>query len=165
MPLSSYARGGTLMPKPTLFVVTDELQQVLAELPQVGPRSRLEPLRTFILRWRRDGRSYRNIRDILASKCKVTASHEAVRKFVKLHAKPRKPLTESENDPQTPVTQPPSPPPQAPSNDNLSMNAVRNRPSLQSFRNKPALEPKPAVLVEFHYDEDKPLTIDRNIKD
>jgi hypothetical protein len=165
MPLSSYPRGGTLMPKPTLFVVTDELQQVLAELPQVGPRSRLEPLRTFILRWRRDGRSYRDIRDILASKCKVTASHEAVRKFVKLHAKPRKPQTESETEPLSPATQPQSPLPPAPSNANLPTDAARNLPTLQSFRNKPALEPKPAVLVEFHYDEDKPLTIDRTIKD
>jgi len=153
------------MPKPTLFVVTDELQQALAELPQVGPRSRLEPLRAFILRWRRDGRSYRNIRDILASKCKVTASHEAVRKFVKLHARPRIALTESETDPQTPMTQPPSPPLQSPPNDNSSIDAFQNLPTLQSFRKKPALEPKPAVLVEFHYDEDKPLTIDRTIKD
>ena len=153
------------MPKPTLFVVTDELQQALAKLPLVGPRSRLEPLRMFILRWRRDGRSYRNIRDILASECKVTASHEAVRKFVKLHAKPRKPQTESGPEPLSQVTQSLSPGQQAPSDAILSKEATQSRPSLQSFRNKPALEPKPAVLEEFHYDEDKPLTIDRTIKD
>jgi hypothetical protein len=84
------------MSKQTLFVVTDELQQVLDNLPAVAPRSRLDPLRPFILRWRRDGRSYRDIRAILKNQCGVTVCVETIHKFVKSRSKPRKPQPEPE---------------------------------------------------------------------
>jgi hypothetical protein len=152
------------MPKQTLFVLTAELQQVLDNLPSLEPRSRLDPLRPFILRWRREGRSYRKIQQILEDKCNVQVHNETLRRFVKRRAKPRKPQPEVEL-PQAPVPQAHLPAAPSASNANLTQGADQNRPTLQSFRNKPALEPKPTVLVEFHYDEDKPLTIDRTIKD
>ena len=44
---------------------SDELLQLLENLPPDEPRSKLEPFRAYILRWRRQGRSYRRIQEIL----------------------------------------------------------------------------------------------------
>ena len=84
------------MPKQTLFFVTPELQRVLDNLPADEPRSRLEPFRAFILRWRREGRTYRKIQEILAVECKVRVHHETLRRFIKRRSKPRKPQPEPE---------------------------------------------------------------------
>ena len=78
------------MPNSGVFFVTDELQKVLDNLPADEPRSRLEPFRVFILRWRREGRSYERIRRILRDECKLRVSAEAVRKFVQRRSRPRK---------------------------------------------------------------------------
>ena len=88
--------GGTLMPKSGVFVVTDELRRVLDSLPADEPRSRLEPFRAFILRWRREGRSFSRIQQILADECHVKVSGEAVRKFVQSRSRPRKRKPEAE---------------------------------------------------------------------
>ena len=90
MSLTSDASECQLMLKQQVFFVTDELQKLLDNLPADEPRSRLEPFRTFILRWRREGRSYRRIQQILAVQCKVQVSSEAVRKFVRSRSRPRK---------------------------------------------------------------------------
>jgi hypothetical protein len=159
------------MPKAPVFVVTPELREVLDNLPEDLPRSRLDPLRPFILRWRREGRSYRKIQQILANDCKVQVHNETLRRFVKRRAKPRKPQPETETDqlsvmPASQI-QPSSIPDQAPRSFlKLSPEeAARRRDLLQSLRNKPALAPTPPVLEEFRYDPDQPLTIDRTIKD
>jgi hypothetical protein len=47
MPLWSYLHEGQLMPKPEIFFVTPELQQVLDALPPGTPRSKLGPLQPF----------------------------------------------------------------------------------------------------------------------
>ena len=89
------------MPKPTLLVVTDELQLALDNLPPNETRvSCLEPLRTNILRWRREGRSYRKIQQILASECRVSITYESLRQFVKRRSKPRKPKLENDIEPE-----------------------------------------------------------------
>ncbi len=158
------------MPKQTLFVVTDELQRVLDNLPPNEPRSRLEPFRAFILRWRREGRSYERIRKILREQCHVEVAHDTLFQFVKRRSRPRKPQAEPEAG--LPVSQAaqdrPAPAPEQIPRQHTQLSpegAATRRGLLQSFRNKPALPPRPAVLEEFHYDEDKPLTIDRTIKD
>jgi len=157
------------MPKQTLFFVTPELQRVLDNLPEDEPRSRLEPFRAFILRWRREGRTYRKIQEILAAECKVRVHHETLRRFVKRRAKPRKPKPELETEQALMVTTQPQPAePEITPRTYIKPSSEQpphQRPSLHSFRNKPAIASKPAVLQEFHYDEDKPLTIDRTVKD
>lgn len=90
MPSPSYAHEGQLMPKSGFVVVTDELRNVLDNLPADEPRSRLDPFRTFILRWRREGRSYRSIQRILAVECQVKVTYETLRRFVQRRTKPRK---------------------------------------------------------------------------
>ena len=101
MSLTSYPAECPLMLKQKVFFVTDELQKLLDNLPADEPRSRLEPFRTFILRWRREGRSYPRIQQILAVQCKVQVSSEAVRKFVRSRSRPRKLQPEPEIEQQT----------------------------------------------------------------
>ena len=78
------------MPKLETFSVTPELQQVLDNLPADQPRSKLEPFRPFILRWRREGRSYERIRRILREDCHVYVSVSTLFKFVQRRSRPRK---------------------------------------------------------------------------
>ena len=80
------------MPKPEIFFVTPELQQALDSLPPGTPRSKLDPLRPFILRWRRERRGYREIQQILRNECRVKASLSTLFHFVKSRSKPRKPI-------------------------------------------------------------------------
>jgi len=68
-----------------------ELQRIYDSLPEDEPKSRLEPYRELILRWRRQGRSHKRIAGFLRDQCKIRVSGEAVRKFVKLRSRPRKP--------------------------------------------------------------------------
>jgi hypothetical protein len=96
------------MPKSEVFFITPELQQVLDHLPAKRPRSILDPFRPFILRWRRDGRTYRDIQQILAVECKVQVTYQMLFKFVKLRSRPRKPQPDIEFEPATqPVVQMP----------------------------------------------------------
>ena len=139
-----------------------ELQLIFDSTPEDGPRSKLDPYRELILRWRRQGKTYRRICALLAERCNVTMNSGSLFRYIKRRSRPRKALPEIDVDSQL------NSEPQAcaigAAQPEVS-SAVPNRPSLQSFRNKPALAPKPTVLEEFHYDEDKPLTIDRTIKD
>ena len=73
-----------------------ELQQRLNEIPEDSPRSRLEPFSQFILRWRRQGRSYERIRQILRDECRVNVAHATLFKFVQRRSRPRKVQTEPE---------------------------------------------------------------------
>jgi len=55
---------------------SEELFKLLENLPPDEPRSKLEPFRAVILRWRRQGRSYRRIQEILLEQCKVEVAYE-----------------------------------------------------------------------------------------
>jgi hypothetical protein len=82
--------------------ITPQEFQALADLPLDESRcSRLEPYKELILRWRRQGRSHRRIARLLLDKCKVRVSGEAVRKFVKLRSRPRKPQSDIDLEPMT----------------------------------------------------------------
>ncbi len=48
--------------------LSEELLKRLENLPPAEPRSKLEPLRELILRWRQQGRSYRRIQQLLREK-------------------------------------------------------------------------------------------------
>jgi hypothetical protein len=88
------------MPKSQIFFITPELQQVLDSVPERNdPRSRLDPFKPYILRWRRQGKTYRRIAEILTKECKVAVSHKGVLKFVKRAARPRKPQLDLEIEP------------------------------------------------------------------
>jgi hypothetical protein len=74
--------------KPT---VSAELLRELADLPADPPRSRLAPFKAIILRWRREGWTYRKIAATLRERAGVTIAHQNVRAYVQRHARPRQP--------------------------------------------------------------------------
>ena len=91
MPLLSYACEGQLMPKAGIFCITPELQRVLDSVPeQNDPRSKLDPFKPYILKWRRQGKTYRKIQQILRVECRMPVAYETLRQFVKSRSKPRK---------------------------------------------------------------------------
>ena len=70
--------------------MTPEQFRDWANLPLDESRSRLEPYKDLILRWRRQGRGYTRIRELLAEKCSVTVSRQVLTRFIQKRAKPRK---------------------------------------------------------------------------
>ena len=60
-----------------------KLKDILDELPDKPPRSRLEPYREFIGELRSRGRTYRDIAKILAEKCAVQVTGSGVHDFVR----------------------------------------------------------------------------------
>jgi len=52
--------------------MNDEYRKSSTAFPSDEPHSHLEPYRELILRWPRQGRSYRRIRELLADKCSMS---------------------------------------------------------------------------------------------
>ena len=71
--------------------LTPEQQRIYDSVPADEPRSRLDPYRALILRWRGQRRTYRHIRQLLSEKFSVRVSTAMVHKFVQKHNRPRKP--------------------------------------------------------------------------
>jgi hypothetical protein len=146
------------MPSQTLFFVTPELQQVLDNLPADEPRSRLEPFRAFILRWRRKGRTYRRIQTILRNECRVAVSISTLFNFVERRSKPRKVRLEVDDLlPVVPVqqqlTEVATPKPRRTPEEIAALRAAAS-----ADNHKPAFEAKQEDKPYFDYDPDKPLT-------
>lgn len=136
-----------------------KLQQILDNLPQDEPRSRLEPYREFILKLRRRGRSYRRIRNILADTCAVQVSQTALVAFIKRRNRPRSiqpPVTE------LPPLEQPERKPMGGREENViprrsPEEIAAMRAAASAANHKPVFhleEPRP----RFEYDPDRPLT-------
>jgi hypothetical protein len=144
-----------------------EQQQIFDSVPEDGPRSRLEPHRELILRWRRQGRSYRRIRELLAEKYSVTISRQVLTRFIERRSRPRKVEPESEQR----IVQPAessleTAPPVTPKPRMTLEERIAQRDAIRAQFAKSALPAKlPDTRPRFEYDPDKPLTIDRTIKD
>lgn len=146
------------MPTSGLQLMTDGVQQIIIDLPEDEPRSRLEPYRESILRWRRQGRSYRRIRQVLACECKVKVAYETLRRFVQRRSRPRKAQPEAE--PRSTAIAPALP-------DQLVAPRIFTRRSpeeIAAFRDaarssnhKPAFQREETKPL-FTYDPDRPLT-------
>ncbi len=87
--------------------MNEELQQIFDSAPGDEPKSRLEPYRELVLRWRRQGRSYRRICQLLRDKCGVDITYLPLYEFVQRRSRPRKPRPEPEvEQPQIPASEP-----------------------------------------------------------
>jgi hypothetical protein len=143
------------VPKSGVFFVTAELQNMLDNLPADEPRSRLEPFRAFILRWRREGRSYRRIQQILADQCGVRVATDTLHKFVQSRSRPRKAQSGAE------IKQPPialvEPDQTANSDKRLSPEERAAQVEFIRSLNKPELEDQPKP--RWNFDADKPRII------
>lgn len=144
-----------------------ELQQIFDSTPEDEARSKLEPYRELILRWRRQGRTYRRICLLLNEKCNVTITGGALYRYVKRRSRPRKSAEQKlesvpSNSPVPAVTATEQPVAQhkrlTPGEKAVQVELIR------SLRKKPVVVPEPSQPL-FDYDPDKPLTIDRTRKD
>ena len=89
MPLCTYLHMGPRCRCWRGMLMNREELQALANLPLDEPRSRLEPYREIILRWRRQGRTYRRIRELLAENWSVTVSRQVLTRFIQRRSRPR----------------------------------------------------------------------------
>jgi hypothetical protein len=141
----------------------DELRKLLESLPADKPRSRLEPFREFILRWRRQGRSYRRIHQILHDECKVEIAYEPLRRFVQRRSRPRKVQPEIQPEPATIAPVPPDqipPDPSAtprPGARRSPEEIAAMREAASALNHKPVFQPEQRK-PRFVYDPDRPLT-------
>jgi hypothetical protein len=78
--------------------VDEGLKRILDSLPPDQPRSRLEPFREYILRWRRQGRSFERIRSILKDECNISVALSTLHEFTAKRSRPRTPQPESEGE-------------------------------------------------------------------
>jgi hypothetical protein len=58
------------------------LQAIYDRIPADEPRSRLEPYKELILRWRRQGRTYRRIQQLLADELQITIGYGPLYRFI-----------------------------------------------------------------------------------
>jgi hypothetical protein len=67
----------------------DRLQKIFDSVPSDDPRSRLEPYCELILRWRRQGRTYHRIRQLLAEQCDITVAYVTLYRFIQRSSRPK----------------------------------------------------------------------------
>lgn len=165
MPLLSYLSVGQLCQCPGGLVLKEELQRIYDSEPEDQPRGRLEPYRELILRWRRQGRTYHRIRELLAVRCKVTVAYVTLYRFIKRSSRPRKVKPELENELTIPqaVEHLPANPPARKSGKLSAEDAAQQRVLIQTLRNKPVVVHE--VRKRYEYDPDEPLTLEPTKKD
>ncbi len=69
--------------------LTPEEKLIYDSVPPDPPRSRLEPHRSLILQWRRQGRTLKRIRDLVEEKFGVSVSVKMIQKFIAARNRPR----------------------------------------------------------------------------
>jgi hypothetical protein len=139
------------------ILMNPRLEEILTTLPPIVAKSKLEPYRAFVLRLRRDGRTYRNIKEILADQCKVRISLNALYKFTKGRQRPRIAV-----NPESPQLDPgrreslerEEPPKLTPRWTQEEIEAMRAK--ARASAHKPTTEPRRPPV--FHYDPTRPLT-------
>ena len=137
--------------------MNEELQQIFDSAPEDEAKSRLEPYRELVLRWRRQGRSYRRICQLLRDKCGVDITYLPLYEFVQRRSRPRK------LKPETEVEQPPisASEPERVVRQGKKLTAEERAAQVEFIRslNQPTLEEQPKPGWDF--DVDKPRTIQK----
>jgi len=132
---------------------SEELLKHLENLPPGEPRSKLEPLRAYILRWRRQGRSYRRIQRILREHCQLDVAYETLRRFVQRRENPRTAEPAGVETETVQSTVSPTAPVSTASNDPYA----EARERMRKFKAEPVPVREPVKRL-FEYDPNKPLT-------
>ena len=129
-----------------------KVPQVFIDAPQDEPRSRLDPYCTQILRWRRRGKTYRRIREILSERG-VTVAYSTLFDFVQRRNRACKGQPEVESS-QMELAAEDEPVRVVP--------AKRSAEEIAAAReaaravNQPVVEKKPDPRPRFVYDPSKP---------
>ncbi|HMF78789.1 MAG TPA: hypothetical protein VK604_24240 [Bryobacteraceae bacterium] len=134
-------------------LMDERLQQIFDSVPADEPRSRLDPYRELILRWRRQGKSHDRIRQLLSDKCGVKVAYGPLYRYIQRRSRPRhvQPEVEMEQPTMTPAEPPPSFSP------GKRLSAEERAAQVEYVRslNKPEL-PEPPKPPRFTFDQDKP---------
>ena len=157
MPLWSYAFERQRMPMSGVLPMNGDHQRIADSVLEDEPRSRLEPYREVILRWRRQGRSYRRICKLLGDKFDLKVGRTALHEFVWRRSRPRKVAPEPEIEQPTMLATEPA---QAPM-PVTKLTAEERAAQIEFIRslNQPTLEEQPKQGWDF--DLDKPRTIQK----
>ena len=157
MPLWSYAFERERMPMSGVLPMNGDHQRIADSVLEDEPRSRLEPYREVILRWRRQGRSYRRICKLLGDKFNLKVGRTALHEFVWRRSRPRKVAPEPEIEQPTMLATEPA---QAPM-PVTKLTAEERAAQIEFIRslNQPTLEEQPKQGWDF--DLDKPRTIQK----
>ena len=157
MPLSSYTSRGHGLLGSRILPMNEELQQIFDSAPGDEPKSRLEPYRELVLRWRRQGRSYRRICQLLRDKCGVDITYLPLYEFVQRRSRPRKPRPE----PDVEQLQIPASEPEPAVRQGKKLTAEERAAQVEFIRslNQPTSEEQPKPGWDF--DVDKPRTIQK----
>jgi hypothetical protein len=157
MPLWSYAFERQQMPMSGVLPMNGDHQRVADSVLEDEPRSRLEPYREVILRWRRQGRSYRRICKLLGDEFDLKVGRTALHEFVWRRSRPRKVAPEPEIEQPTMLATEPA---QAPM-PVTKLTAEERAAQIEFIRslNQPTLEEQPKQGWDF--DLDKPRTIQK----
>jgi hypothetical protein len=138
------------------MLTEDQLRQLLKELPERGPRSRLDSFRELIVEMRNRQYSYRDISRFLAERCGVQISHNEVRNFLNRHCSglpepspPAVPDRRSAGEPSSIRAEPPEP------RRGEQPQAVRDRIAALKRRSHPTSD----VGTSFRFDPAQPLTL------
>lgn len=134
--------------------LTPELRRIFDSVPPEMPKSRLDPYRSLILLWRRQGRSFAAVRRLVEEKLGVKVSESMIKKFVRSRSRPRKtepPVVveapaqvEAHVEIRKPLRKSPA-----------EIAAIREAASAATHR--PAF-PAPEEPTRFEYDPTRPLT-------
>jgi hypothetical protein len=157
MPLLSYASDGQGTPVSGVLPMNEDFQRIIDSVPEDEPRSRLEPYREAILRWRRQGRSYRRICKLLADNFDLEVGKSALHEFVQRRSRPRKVNTEPEiEQPMIPAAEP-----DQAARHGKRLTAEERAAQVEFIRslNQPTLEEQPKL--GWNFDLDKPRTIQK----
>ena len=134
----------------------ERLQKIFGSVPADQPRSRLEPYRELILRWRRQGRTYHRIRQLLAEECDVKVAYVTLYWFIQRRSRPK---TNPQPEAQLAIIMP------VVSEEKSPLRLSRPSPEeIAAMREAArASNHKPVFTTEepkelFVYDPDKPLT-------
>jgi hypothetical protein len=157
MPLWSYAFERQQMPMSGVLPMNGDHQRVADSVLEDEPRSRLEPYREVILRWRRQGRSYRRICKLLGDKFNLKVGRTALHEFVWRRSRPRKVAPEPEIEQPTML----APEPAQAAMPVTKLTAEERAAQIEFIRslNQPTLEEQPKQGWDF--DLDKPRTIQK----
>jgi hypothetical protein len=132
-------------------------QRVADSVLEDEPRSRLEPYREVILRWRRQGRSYRRICKLLGDKFNLKVGRTALHEFVWRRSRPRNVVPELDIEQPTML----APEPAQAAMPVPKLTAEERAAQIEFIRslNQPTLEEQPKQGWDF--DLDKPRTIQK----
>ena len=145
------------MPMSGVLPMNGDHQRIADTVLEDEPRSRLEPYREVILRWRRQGRSYRRICKLLGDKFDLKVGRTALHEFVWRRSRPRKVAPEPEIEQPTMLATEPA---QAPM-PVTKLTAEERAAQIEFIRslNQPTSEEQSKPGWDF--DLDKPRTIQK----